>query len=277
MDLSNENVVHVKKGGFEYLQFRRLLKYSDTISHAYCLGLDRNFRTGRADGEKISEDEYLKAISDYEGFCNCINLDYKNIVKTKQAHTDHIEIINKKINVDAPDLDVYQKIDGLITDKKDLVLSTTNADCILLILFDPVKKAIANVHSGWKGTVQRISVKAVKKMQEQYDCNAENIICCMCPSIRKCHFEVDREVYEIFYNEFKDLEQFCDIIEKNLQEEKWYIDTVEINRMILKNAGLLESNIIDSKLCSVCNKDYMHSFRVEKEGYGLSTAVVGLI
>ena len=277
MDLSNENVVHIKKGEFEYLQFRRLLEYSDIISHAYCLGIDRNFRTGRANGQEISEDEYKKAINDYKGFCNCINLNYKNIVKTKQAHTDNIEIIDKKVNIDFPNFEFYSKTDGLITDKKNLILATTNADCILLILFDPVKKVIANVHSGWKGTVQRISVKAVEKMKEQYDCRAEDIICCMCPSIRKCHFEVDREVYEIFYNEFKKFKKIDDFIEKDLQEEKWHIDTVEINREILKKAGLLESNIIDSKLCSVCNKDYMHSFRVEKDGYGLSTAVVGLI
>ncbi len=277
MDLSNENVVHIKKDGFEYLQFRRLLKYSDIISHAYCLGLDRNFRTGRANGEKISENEYLKAISDYKGFCKCVNLDYKNIVKTNQSHTDNIEIIKKKINVNAPDLDIYQKTDGLITDKKNLVLSTTNADCILLILFDPVKKVIANVHSGWRGTLKKISLKAVEKMQKEYNCKAEDIICCMCPSIRKCHFEVNREVYELFYNEFKNLKQLCDIIESDSNKDKWYIDTIAINRVILENAGLLENNIIDSKLCSVCNKEYMHSFRVEKEDYGLSTAIVSLI
>ena len=47
-DLSNENVIHVKKDGIEYLQFRKLLEYSDIVKHAYAIGLDKNFRTARA-------------------------------------------------------------------------------------------------------------------------------------------------------------------------------------------------------------------------------------
>lgn len=44
-DLSNENIIHVKKDGIEYLQFRKLLEYSDVIKHAYAIGLDKDFRT----------------------------------------------------------------------------------------------------------------------------------------------------------------------------------------------------------------------------------------
>ena len=101
-------------------------------------------------------------------------------------------------------------------------------------------------------------------MKETYGCNPRDIICCICPSIRKCHFEVDEDVYKMFYNEFKDLEEIENIIEKNLNKGKWNIDTVLINKIILRDAGLLEKNIVDSKLCSVCNKEYIHSFRVEK-------------
>ena len=93
----------------------------------------------------------------------------------------------------------------MITNKKNIILTTTNADCILLLFFDPVKKVIANTHSGWKGTLQEISVKTVNKMKEEYGCDPKDIIVCICPSIRKCHFEVDKDVYEMFYNQFKKL------------------------------------------------------------------------
>ena len=169
----------------------------------------------------------------------------------------------------------YDETDGLITNKSNLILATTNADCILLLFFDPVKRVIANVHSGWKGTLQRISVEAVKKMKEQFNCNPKDIICCICPSIRKCHFEVDKDVKELFQNEFKDLD-LTEIIAKNKEQNKWHIDTVQINKEILKNEGLKEENIIDSGLCSVCNSNLIHSFRVEKEGYGLNTALINL-
>lgn len=278
MDLSNENVIHVKKDGVEYLQFRKLLEYKDILNHAYSLGINTNFRTARANKEPLPKEEYDKAINDYKNLCYSIDTNYINIVKTNQAHTKNIKYVDKKVNENEPDFGVekYDQTDGLITDKKNLVLATTNADCILLLFFDPVNKVIANVHSGWRGTLQRISVEAVKKMKEEFNCKSENIICCVAPSIRKCHFEVEEDVKDMFYNEFKDLEQINEIIEKSEKENKWNIDTVLINRVILKDQGLKDENIIDCGICSVCNSDIIHSFRVEKEGYGLATALIEL-
>ena len=179
-DLSNENVVHIKKEGVQYLQFKKLLEYSDIISHAYSIGTDVNFRTARVNKQQLPEQEFQKALYDYEKLCNAINVDYKNVVKTNQEHTDNIAIATKKINQNFPDinLDEYSRTDGIITQKENLVLSTTNADCILILFFDPVTKTIANIHSGWKGTLQRISIKTVKKMVKEFECKPEDIICC---------------------------------------------------------------------------------------------------
>ncbi len=280
-DLSNKNVIRINKNGIQYLQFRKLLEYKDIITHAYSIGTDVNFRTARVNKQQLPENEFNKAIQDYKNLCNAINVDYKNIVKTNQEHTDNIAIANKKINQDFPDINLeeYSKTDGIVTNRPNLVLSTTNADCILLLFFDPVTKTIANTHSGWKGTLQRISVKTVEKMINEFNSKPEDIICCICPSIRKCHFEVDRDVKEMFENEFKDLNinKNIDIMEKQKDKEKWNIDTVLINRIILEKTGLKAENIIDSGLCSVCNKELIHSFRVEKEGYGLNTAIISLI
>lgn len=94
------------------------------------------------------------------------------------------------------------------------------------------------------------------------------------PSIKKCHFEVDKDVKEMFYNKFKKL---CDtdrfIEEKN---DKFFIDTVLINKMLLIQKGILQENIEDSKICSVCNKEIIHSFRAEGISYGLETALITL-
>jgi len=277
MDLSNDNVIHIKKEKNEYLQFRKLLEYKDIITHAYSLGTGVDFRTTKVNKQSLEKGEYENAVNYYRNLCDCIGCNYIDIVKTNQEHTDQIKVVKEKINQYEPDINLeeYADIDGLITDKKNLILSTTNADCILLIFFDPVKKVIANTHSGWKGTVQRISVKTVQKMVEEFGCNSEDIICCMCPSIRKCHFEVDIDVKEIFKKEFKDLEQIDEIIEEN-ENGKWNIDTVLINQIILEKEGLKKENIIDSGVCSVCNSETIHSFRVEKEGYGLNTALIEL-
>ena len=302
MDLSNETVIHIKKNGEEYLQFRKLLEYSDIINHAYTLGIGKDYRTSTADKKPLPQDRYQTAIDNYKTICIDINANYTNIAQPLQQHTRNVLTINKKIYTDKPDFgsSEYSNTDGLITNTKNIMLSTTNADCILLLFFDPVKKVIANIHSGWKGTLQRISAVAVNKMIDEFDCNPKDIICCICPSIRKCHFEVDEDVKNLFESEFQDLTNvtlklnsennvsksiFDDkkpinlleqIIEYNTQNHKWHIDTVLINRAILQKIGLKDENIIDCGICSVCNSNIIHSFRVEKEGYGVETALIEL-
>lgn len=279
-DLSNENVVHIIKNGLQYLQFRKLLEYKDIITHAYSLGKYTNYRTAKPNKEKIPEDEFEKAVNDYKKICNELNVNYLNVVKTNQEHTNNIQIVDTKININDMDvnLEKYDNTDGLITNKQNLILSTTNADCILMLFFDPITKTIANVHSGWKGTLKRISVNTVEKMVNEFNCNPKDIICCICPSIRKCHFEVDEDVKEMFEKEFSDLQidKRIDIMEKQKEQQKWNIDTVLINKIMLERLGLKHENIIDCEICSVCNSDLIHSYRVEKQGYGLGTALISL-
>lgn len=279
-DLSNNVVVHKNINGFQYLQFKKLLEFSDTLVHAYSLGIDKNYRTS-LNIKNNSLELYSKAIDNYKELCKNINCTYTNLVKPNQSHTNIVKLVKSKINNDKPDfnLDEYNLTDGLITNKSNLLLVTTNADCILLLFFDPVEKVVANVHSGWKGTIRRISVETVQKMKKEYNCKPENIICCICPSIRKCHFEVEKDVQALFKNEFKQelqkANRFNEIIERKT-EQKWVIDTVEINKIILQNEGIKANNILDCGICSVCNCDLIHSYRVEKESYGLETALIGL-
>lgn len=287
-DLSNKNVIHVNKGNIQYLQFRKLLEYKNIITHAYSLGTNVNFRTA-SNGKPIKQIDL--SIKSYKNLCNAIGSNYIQLIKPRQAHTNNIKTVTNKINSNEPDFNVeyYKNTDGLITNKENLVLSTTNADCILLLLFDPEKKVIANVHSGWKGTLQRIILNAINKMENEFECNPKNIICCICPSIRKCHFEVKQDVKEQFEKEFGDLIGFTyienntqkiielnDIIEERIKDEKWNIDAVLINKIIMQKLGLEPENIIDSGICTVCNSNLIHSYRIEKAEYKLETAVIEL-
>lgn len=289
-DLSNDRVIHIKTGEVQYLQFRKLLEYKDIINHAYSLGTDVNFRTAINGKPEVSSKQYKLAKKSYKKICKEIGSKYRNIVKPRQCHTNNVAVVENKTNIFTPDfnLEKYKETDGLVTDKKNMVLSTTNADCILLLLFDPVKKVIANVHSGWKGTLKRIVVQAINKMINEFGCNPKDIICCICPSIRKCHFEVSQDVKDEFQNEFGTLEgntyvdekgnkatiKLNDIIEE--KQEKWNIDTVLINKILMQNIGLTPENIIDSGICSMCNPNLIHSYRTEKEGFGLETALIEL-
>ena len=261
MKLNNEIIVNKTKG-IEYIQFKRLL--DEGIKHAYTLkGADLNFRTNSPE-EKES----------YRRVYEALGLDIQSLVKPLQTHTGNVKCIDKVFSRNE-----LQSIDGLITDKEGITLTSTNADCILLLFYDPKKKVIANVHSGWKGTFQKISEKTVEKMKTNYKCNPEDIECYICPSIRKCHFEVDEDVKELCEDIFgfiPNKESFISTGEIKEGKQKYYIDTVYITKYLLKEAGLKDKNIIDCEICSVCDNDKINSFRAEGKGYKLSTAVITL-
>lgn len=267
MNLTNEVVIHKIGENLEYLQFKRLLKYKDSLTHAYTLKHETiNF------GPNLHPNNCLK---NYQALCQDLNLDYNNIVRPNQKHTASIQTISSKPTTTIEyNHDYLDETDGIITNQKNIILSTTNADCILFLLFDPIKKVIANVHSGWRGTLNEIVINSVLKMQQQYNSNPQDIICCISPSIRKCHFEVDEDVKNLFYEKFKYLPNINDIISAN--QNKYYIDTVLLNKTLLLKQGLTNDNIIDSKICSVCYANKINSYRVDKKNYKLSTAIITL-
>lgn len=146
-----------------------------------------------------------------------------------------------------------------------------------MYLFDKNKKVIGNIHSGWQGTVKKISKKAIEFMKKKYSCNPEDIICVIGPTIRECHFEVQKDVKDMFYNSFSYMQNIDNIIEYNEKTKSYYIDTVEINKNLLIEEGLLEKNIIDSKVCTVCNSNIIHSYRKDGKESGRNTALISLI
>lgn len=266
-DLSNENIIHIKKDELEYIQFRRLLEY-ENIKHCFTLK-PLEFASNATYKEKKNEVESsLKLLS------NELLFDTKDICRPRQTHTDRVEKIDE--GDDGIYLQKFDNVDGLITNKKNKVLMLSFADCTPLLFYDTIKKVIANTHSGWKGTLQEIGVRTVKKMKEEYNCEYKDIICCIGPHIRKCHFEVDKDVRDLFYNKFKYLEGIEEIIKYNEQKNKYYINTAKINKQILLNIGLKEENIVDSNICTVCNSDICHSYRAEKDLSGRAVAIIEL-
>ena len=121
-DLSNENIIHIKKGNIQYLQFRKLLEYKDIINHAYGIGLDRNYRTSKS----IGEEKYNKAVGDYKELCDAIGINYINCVKPCQEHTKNIRNVKQKMNRGQLDFEQeqYKSTDGLVTNQKNIALAT---------------------------------------------------------------------------------------------------------------------------------------------------------
>lgn len=276
-DLSNDVVVHKKKNGIEYLQFKKLLEYPELV-HSYTLKAN-NFDIA---GNDTYEEKETIVDENYTKLANILDIEKDTIIRPYQTHTNVVETIKenwydtheRKISIFFKEL---TNVDGLITNQKDITFSLSFADCTPIYLYDPLERVIGDIHSGWKGTLGRIGKVAVEKMIGEYNCNPKDIICCIGPCIKKCHFEVSKDVADLFKEEFCEMKDIDEIITcVNSIEQKYVIDTTRINQNMMKEAGLLEENIIDSGICTVCNEGYMHSYRVAKEKAGRNTAILGL-
>lgn len=262
--LTNNDIIYIKNEDISYIQFKRLLEYPEII-HAYTVDKNINFKT-TSNNQK--DKNYDIAINNYKKLCQLLNLEFNNSIRADLDHTDKVKIIEhiEKANFDITD----DKYDGLITNSSNINLITTSADCITFLIYDPVNKVIANIHSGWKGTLKQIVIKSIRKMHDKFNSNYKDIIVCICPSIRKCHFEVDYDVYNLFKKEY----YYEDIYEQ--KGNKWYIDTIKINKILLLELGVQDNNIIDSNICTVCNDDIINSYRAHKDKFKLNAGIISL-
>lgn len=89
-------------------------------------------------------------------------------------------------------------VDALVTNVPGVAISVRTADCIPVLLYDPVHKAIAAVHDGWRGTVQRLSQKVIAFMHDRYGTCAADVLAVIGPGIGPDSFQVGQEVADAF-------------------------------------------------------------------------------
>ncbi len=190
-------------------------------------------------------------------------------VLADQTHSDHIVIIDKEETKGWVCLDdAVANCDALITNKRDVVLAILTADCVPVLLLDINKGVVAAVHAGWRGSKKQIVANTVAKMVDVFDCKAENIIAGIAPSIGRCCYEVGEEVVE----NFKDIPNAYDCV-----GTKFMLDLPFINKIQLINAGLQESNIEMSNICTSCEAERFFSYRKEQGCSGRFISMIGLI
>ena len=239
-----ENEIIIKKviNGHTYLQFRKLNELG--INHVITTK-DLNFSF------KHQSDEDLR--KNIHTVCSDNNFNEENFSRPEQKHTNNVEVLEET------GLNIYKETDALITDKNNIPLGITTADCIPIIIYDPNKKVIANIHSGWKGTLNKIVLNTVNKMLETYGCNIKDMLFFFGPSICEKCFEVEDDVKELFENAFGNKYITKGNIINNKQ--KYYIDLNKINLDMLLNINVPQKNVYISNICTRCNSDKLHSYR----------------
>jgi YfiH family protein len=162
------------------------------------------------------------------------------------------------------------KADGLLTDNPEVTLFLRFADCVPILLYDPIKKVVGLVHAGWQGTVNKIAKEAISSMVNQYGSQPADILAGIGPSISCKNYPIGAEVVDQVHTAFGDESDKVLFIKGT----RTHFDLWEANRILLSRAGLHEIEI--ANICTADNLNDWFSHRGEEGRTGRFGALIGL-
>ncbi len=211
----------------------------------------------------------------FSRFCASIGADVQALVKNHQVHSDRIRPVTQMDVMSDPAAPGVFEADGLITDQPGLCLTVFSGDCIPILFYDPVRRCIAAVHAGWRGTASGIAARAVEAMCGDYGCQPEHILAAIGPGISSCCFETHRDVPDgLRAGLGADAEPLiCPLADP----EKYQVDLKGANGRWLERSGLRPEHIAISPACTACDLDTFWSHRIQGQQRGSMAAMIQLL
>lgn len=198
-----------------------------------------------------------------EALCRLLDITDDRLLMPHQVHKAEIAVVDEQLDID---LEGY---DALMTNVEEVCIGVSTADCIPVLLYDPRQRAVCAVHAGWRGTVMRIVEQSIARMTEVYGTNPADLIAQIGPGIHLESFEVGDEVYQAFENAGFPMEKI------SKKYEKWHLDLPECNRLQLIAAGVPESQISVSPVCTYMQADtYFSARRLGIESGRIFTGII---
>ncbi len=273
-------------------QFSKLLEYSE-IAHAVA--------TRRAPGKPLFVEAQPEAPDDYRtagrGAYNkreviyrrrsellaALGLDYErlqpNLAAPLQRHTANVTVVGDEaygahLNWDNP----LDDCDGVVTDRPGVPLMTIHADCTPVLFYDPVRRVVGVAHSGWRGTVGKISLEMVRTMQTQYGSHPQDIIAGIGPAIGPCCYQVAEPVLSAVAEAFGP-DAAAELLPVQT-DGSCHFDLWQAIHITLLEAGLNPRHIESSATCTRCHPANFFSYRAtpieERHNYGQFVALICL-
>ena len=204
---------------------------------------------------------------DWKAIAHAFGIYVNRVVTVNQVHGENIVLVD--------DLNFQGvrtvRADALMTAVPGIAVGVETADCVPVLLFDPVKPAVAAVHAGWRSTVKKIVQKTVHRMHEAFGSDPSRMIAAIGPAIGPECYEVDEPVMGPVQEAFS----FWSEVSAPRARDRWSLDLVKANMLELKQVGLQEKNIHSLGMCTSCRKDLFYSYRAEgRTGRMLSVIMV---
>ena len=170
----------------------------------------------------------------------------------------------------------YEGIDALITDEKGIILSCFSADCVPILFYDPIHKAVGACHSGWRGTKGKILQNVVEEMRKHFYSNPAEILIAIGPSICKEQYVVSEDLALSFLEDYPDLGEDTASPIQRISKDKFQLDLWDLNRRIALDCGIKEEHISISGYCTMENPELFFSHRYSQGKRGLQGAFICL-
>jgi YfiH family protein len=154
--------------------------------------------------------------------------------------------------------------DALVSDATHVLIGVKTADCVPILIGDPITHAFAAVHAGWRGTVAGIVSFAIDRLSAGYGTRAKALRVAIGPAAAKCCYEVGSDVIDAFSSRFP----YAPALFNPTKPGHACADLLQANRNQLIAAGVLPERIHTAPLCTMCRTDLFFSYRREKSRQG---------
>ncbi len=184
-----------------------------------------------------------------------------SLASAQQIHSDNISVVSSyEVNEE------LHGVDALISNLPGIGLLVQQADCQAVLLYDPVSQSIGAIHNGWRGSVQNIIGKTIRRMEQEFGVVPEQLYAVISPSLGPCCAE------------FKHYPQELPEWMHPYQVRRNYFDFWAISRVQLQQAGVQSARIDTAALCTCCQDNFFSYRRSVKQGSktGRNGSVIGL-
>lgn len=213
------------------------------------------------------QDDPERVRANRELMARAVGWDPSRIVSAGQVHGDRAVAVTRR-DAGAPDLPAT---DALVTNEAGVLLLLKFADCVPILLWDPVKRVVGLAHAGWRGTVRHTPAAALELMARSFGSSPSDVLVGIGPSIGPCCYDVGPDVVAEAGREFAGV----DVLLRD-GSERVRFDLWTANAETLMRQGVPEENIVVAGICTRCNSDLFFSHRAAGGRTGRFAVVAGL-
>ena len=212
-------------------------------------------------------DDPKNVLKNRKRLANTIGIPLNHFTIARQIHSNHVTIISEELRGKGcvNHKEAINDTDAMVTNLADICLMVLVADCVPMLFFDPVKRAIGVAHAGWKGTLKFVAINTVKTMEKAFGSSPQDIIAGIGPSIGPCCYKVGPDVISQVANIFHTRKEYIFNESKN---GEGYFDLWKANLRQLLHAGIERKNIEMAMKCTCHNPDLFFSYRHQKGNTG---------